>query len=100
MVCPLLDSLRSGPGSQIPSALKLTEMEDPRTLQIERVLEGSLGSAKEGRQLGHTLLDVQKSLGSWSEGPQLVLTTVITFCKGLQITSFIKDLRNSGPPEC
>ena len=30
------------------------------------------------------------------EGPQLVLTTVITLCKGFQIASFIKGLRSQG----
>ena len=30
-----------------------------------------------------------------AEGPQLVLTTIIPFCKGSQITSSVQDLRNA-----
>ena len=34
------------------------------------------------------------------EGPQLVLTTVMPFCKGFQIANLIKDPQSSEPPEC
>ena len=61
-----------------------------------RPASGDRSGGREERDTERKRKRKKREVGGVSpEGPQLVLTTVIPFCKGSQITSSVQDLRNA-----